>query len=148
MGKFSRIVIVGIAAGLLLSVWGTLSQLALNPLASGVTGVFKSQGFQLVLLGFFLDLVLGFFFVLAFAIFRRAWPESFVKRLAFFWATLLLIGIAPRVFDMYRLLAVPGKLVAGWAVSWVAESLLVAVLIALLFPRRNAARKGTGNTDG
>ncbi len=135
MERFGRIVLVGIAAGLLLSIWGTLSRVVLSPLAGDAAALFKEQDFQLVLLGFFLDLALGFFYVVAYAIIRRRGPAAFWKRFLLFWVILLTVGVLPRAVEAYRMLAVPDRLTLAWGIVWTAEALTLALVIALLFPK-------------
>lgn len=134
MDKLGRILLVGVVAGLALSILGTLTQLVLSSLRADVE-FFKGQDFQIVLLGFFFDLAIGFFYVLAFAISRRVGPEKFWKKFVLFWLLLLLVGVVPRAASVYRYLDVPDFLVLAWMVAWAVEALFVAALVVLLFPK-------------
>ncbi|NIT35796.1 MAG: hypothetical protein GTN49_04745 [candidate division Zixibacteria bacterium] len=134
MDKLGRILLVGIVAGLALSILGTLTQLVLSPLRAEVE-FFKGQNFQMVLLGLFFDLAIGFFYVLAFAISKRAGPGRFWKKFVLFWLLLLLVGVVPRAASVYRYLDVPDLLALAWMVAWAVEALVVAALVVLLFPK-------------
>jgi hypothetical protein len=140
MEKIGRILLVGVVAGLVLSILGTVSlgtvsRLALTPLAVDIEIFLKEQGFQLVLIGFFFDLAIGFLYVLAFALFKRACPANFVSRFLLFWLMLVLLGVVPKVADVYRFFKAPDFLVLAWLVSWAFQALVVAVVIALLYPK-------------
>jgi hypothetical protein len=142
MEKLGRVLLVGVVAGLALSIMGTVTHLLVTPLTVDVERVFKDQGFEIVLLGFFFDLVIGFLYVLAFAIFRGACPEHFWKKFVLFWALLLLIGVVPRAADVYRYFKFPDLLVLAWLVAWAAEALVVTALVVLLFPKSGAGARG------
>ncbi|HUV85765.1 MAG TPA: hypothetical protein VMX79_01490 [bacterium] len=142
MEKLGRVLLVGVVAGLALSIMGTVTHLLVTPLTVDVERVFKDQGFEIVLLGFFFDLATGFFYVLAFAIFRGACPENFWKKFVLFWLLLLLIGVVPRAADVYRYFKFPDLLVLAWLVAWAAEALVVTALVALLFPKTKAGAQG------
>ena len=142
MEKLGRVLLVGVVAGLALSIMGTVTHLVLSPLTVDVEEVFKEQGFEIVLLGFFFDLAIGFFYVLAFAIFRGACPERFWKKFVLFWLLLLLISVVPRAADVYRYFKFPDVLVLAWLVSWAAEAFVVTALVVLLFPKSKAAAQG------
>jgi hypothetical protein len=144
MERLGRILLVGVVAGLALSIMGTVTHLVLSPLTVDVADFFKEQGFEIVLLGFFFDLVIGFLYVLAFAIFRGASPERFWKKFVLFWLLLLLIGVVPRAADVYRYFKFPDVLVLAWLVAWAVEALVVTALIVLLFPKPKA-RAQEGN---
>jgi hypothetical protein len=144
MERLGRILLVGVVAGLVLSIMGTVTHLVLSPFRVDVADFFKDQGFEIVLLGFFFDLVIGFLYVLAFAIFRGACPENYWKKFVLFWFLLLLIGVVPRAADVYRYFKFPGVLVAAWLVAWAVEALVVTALVVLLFPKSNA-RAQEGN---
>lgn len=133
---------VGVVAGLALSIMGTVTHLVLSPLMMDVEDVFKEQGFEIVLLGFFFDLAIGFFYVLAFAIFRGACPGRFWKKFVLFWLLLLLISVVPRAADVYRYFKFPDVLVLAWLVSWAAEAFVVTALVVLLFPKTKAGAQG------
>jgi hypothetical protein len=135
MEKIGRILLVGVVVGLALSILGTVSRLALTPLAVDIEIFLKEQGFQLVLIGFFFDLAIGFLYVLAFALFKRGRPGSFVSRFLFFWLLLVRVGVVPKVADVYRFFKAPDFLVLAWLVSWAFQALVVAVVIALLYPK-------------
>jgi hypothetical protein len=141
MEKLGRILLVGVVAGLALSIMGTVTHLLVTPLTVDVEHVFKEQGFEIVLLGFFFDLAIGFFYVLAFAIFRGACPERFWKKFVLFWLLLLLIGVVPRAADVYRYFKFPNLLVLAWLVAWAAEALVVTALVVLLFPKSKAGAR-------
>jgi hypothetical protein len=142
MEKLGRVLLVGVVAGLALSIMGTVTHLVLSPLTVDVEEVFKEQGFEIVLLGFFFDLAIGFFYVLAFAIFRGACPERFWKKFVLFWLLLLLISVVPRAADVYRYFKFPDVLVLAWLVSWAAEAFVVTALVVLLFPKSKAGAQG------
>lgn len=142
MEKLGRVLLVGVVAGLALSIMGTVTHLVLSPLTVDVEAVFKEQGFEIVLLGFFFDLAIGFFYVLAFAIFRGACPGRFWKKFVLFWLLLLLIGVVPRAADVYRYFKFPDALVLAWLVSWAAEAFVVTALVVLLFPKSKAGAQG------
>ncbi len=144
MERLGRILLVGVVAGLVLSIMGTVTHLVLSPLRVDVADFFKEQGFEIVLLGFFFDLVIGFLYVLAFAIFRGACPENYWKKFVLFWFLLLLIGVVPRAADVYRYFKFPDVLVLAWLVAWAAEALVVTALVVLLFPK-SKARAQEGN---
>jgi quinol-cytochrome oxidoreductase complex cytochrome b subunit len=145
MERLGRILLVGVVAGLALSVTGTATRLAVKPLTFDVESFFKEENFEIILLGFFFDLAVGFFYVLAFAIFRGACPESYWKKFVLFWLLLLLIGVVPRAADVYRYFKFPDVLVLAWLVAWAAEALVVTALVVLLFPKSKAAAQG-GNS--
>lgn len=142
MEKLGRVLLVGVVAGLALSIMGTVTHLVLSPLMMDVEDVFKEQGFEIVLLGFFFDLAIGFFYVLAFAILRGACPERFWKKFVLFWLLLLLISVVPRAADVYRYFKFPDVLVLAWLVSWAAEAFVVTALVVLLFPKTKAGAQG------
>ncbi len=142
MEKLGRVLLVGVVAGLALSIMGTVTHLVLSPLRVDVADFFKDENFEIVLLGFFFDLAIGFFYVLAFAIFRGASPERFWKKFVLFWLLLLLIGVVPRAADVYRYFKFPDVLVLAWLVSWAAETLVVTALVVLLFPKTKAGAQG------
>lgn len=146
MEKLGRILLVGVVAGLALSIMGTVTHLLVTPLTVDVEHVFKEQGFEIVLLGFFFDLAIGFFYVLAFAIFRGACPEHFWKKFVLFWVLLLLVGVVPRAADVYRYFKFPNLLVLAWLVAWAAEALVVTALVVLLFPKAKAGAGAQGDT--
>lgn len=135
MNKIGRILLVGVVAGLALSILGTVTRLVVTPLTVDVEKLFRDQGFQIVLLGFFFDLVIGFLYVLAFSIFGGGRPGSFFKRAFAFWALLLLVGVVPRAADAYRYFDFPSLLVLAWLVAWAFEALVVTVLVVLLYPK-------------
>ncbi len=141
MEKVGRVVLVGILAGLVLSAAGTIAHLVLAPFAVGVKeGLLReSPPWQLVLLGFFFDLAVGFFYVLAFALFRRAVAGAWVTRFLLFWLALVLLGVVPRAAGEYAYFNLPDKLLLASAVAWAAEAMLAALVIALLYPKDKAA---------
>lgn len=141
MEKLGRILLVGVVAGLALSIMGTVTHLLVTPLTVDVERVFKDQGFEIVLLGFFFDLATGFFYVLAFAIFRGVCPERFWKKFILFWVLLLLVGVVPRAADVYRYFKFPDLLVLAWLIAWAVEALVVTALVVLLFPRSKAGAR-------
>lgn len=142
MDKLGRVLLVGVVAGLALSIMGTVTHLLVTPLTVDLKDVFKKQDLEIVLLGFFFDLAIGFFYVLAFAIFRGACPERFWKKFVLFWLLLLLIGVVPRAADVYRYFKFPDLLVLAWLVAWAAEALVVTALVVLLFPKTKAGAQG------
>lgn len=142
MDKLGRVLLVGVVAGLALSIMGTVTHLLVTPLTVDLRDVFKKQDLEIVLLGFFFDLAIGFFYVLAFAIFRGACPERFWKKFVLFWLLLLLIGVVPRAADVYRYFKFPDLLVLAWLVAWAAEALVVTALVVLLFPKTKVGAQG------
>lgn len=146
MEKLGRILLVGVVAGLVLSILGTVTQLVLSPFKGELEGFFRHQDFEIVLLGFFFDLAIGFFYVSAFAIFRGACPERFWKKFVLFWLLLLLIGVVPRAADVYRYFKFPDMLVLAWLVSWAVEAFVVTALVVLLFPRPKAGSRAQSGT--
>jgi hypothetical protein len=139
MEKIGRILLVGVVAGLALSIVGTVTQLVLTSFAGDAEPFFKEQGFQIILLGFFFDLVIGFLYVLAFALFRGGRPEPFWRKLVMFWLLLFLVGVVPRAADAYRYWKIPDLMALAWFASWAVEALVVSVLVALLYPKPNKA---------
>jgi hypothetical protein len=142
MEKLGRILLTGVVAGLALSILGTVTHLLVTPLTVDVEYVFKEQGFEIVLLGFFFDLAVGFFYVLAFAIFRGACPKQFWKKFVFFWLLLLLIGVVPRAADVYRYFKFSNLLVLAWLVAWALEALVVTAIVVILYPKAKAGVQG------
>jgi hypothetical protein len=143
MDKLARIVLLGIAAGLVVSIWGTVSHLIVSPLGPGTDEFFKKQDFHLILVTFAFNVALGFFYVAAYALIGGAGGAAPWRRLLSFWGVLCLAGVAPRALFLYRYLSLPDKYVIGWAVSWLAEALFVAGVVALLWPRPKAAVKAS-----
>ena len=135
MNRIGRILLVAVVAGLALSIMGTVTRLAVTPLTVDVESLFRDQDFEIVLLGFFFDLAVGFLYVLAFAIFAGGRRESFWKKAVAFWSLLLLVGVVPRAADVYRCFNFPDLLVLAWLVAWALEALVVTVLVVLLFPK-------------
>lgn len=134
MEKLGKILLVGMGAGLVVSVWGSLSHLLLTPFAPAQL-FFKKQGFELVVLTFGLNLILGFFYVAAYALTGNGRPGPRWRRILSFWGLLLLVGAAPRALIVYRYFPLPDEYVVGWAVSWAIEAALVAILVTFLWPR-------------
>lgn len=147
MEKLGRILLTGVVAGLALSIMGTVTHLLVTPLTVDVERVFRDQGFEIVLLGFFFDLAIGFFYVLAFAIFRGACPKRFWTKLVFFWLLLLLIGVVPRAADVYRYFRFPDLLVLAWLVAWAVEALVVTALVVILFPKDKGGAQGDTKSE-
>jgi len=147
MEKLSKILLVGIGAGLVVSIWGSLSHLLLTPFAPGAQVFFKKQGFELVVLTFGLNLILGFFYVAAYALTGNGRPGPRWRRVLSFWGLLLLIGAAPRALIVYRYFPLPDEYVLAWAASWAAEAALVAILITFLWPRAKAVLTETRRTS-
>jgi hypothetical protein len=135
MNRIGRILLVGVVAGLALSIMGTVTRLVVTPLTVDVEKLFREQDFEIVLLGFFFDLAIGFLYVLAFSIFGGGRPGNFIKRAVAFWALLLLMGVVPRVADVYRYFDFPSLLVLAWLVAWAFEALVVTALVVLLYPK-------------
>lgn len=135
MNRIGRILLAAVVAGLALSIMGTVMRLVVTPLTVDVESLFRDQGFQIVLLGFFFDLVVGFLYVMAFAIFAGGRREAFWKKALAFWSLLLLVGVVPRAADVYRYFELPNPLVLAWLVGWALEALVVTVLAVLLFPK-------------
>jgi hypothetical protein len=135
MNRIGRILLVAIVAGLALSILGTVTRLVVTPLTVDVEKLFRDQDFEIVLLGFFFDLAIGFLYVLAFAIFAGGRREVFWKKALAFWSLLLLVGVVPRAADAYRYFEFPNLLVLAWLIAWALEALIVTVLVVLLFPK-------------
>jgi len=133
MDKIGRILLVGVVAGLLISALGTATHLVLTPLTAGVTGL-RAITFQTVLVGFLFDLGLGFLFVLAYAVVRRAVTGAAWKRVLLFWVVLLAAGAAPRAACLYRSFLLPDRLVLALSIAAAVEMLAVAVVVVLLYP--------------
>jgi len=135
MNKIGRILLAAVVAGLALSILGTVTRIVVTPLTVDVESFFKDQNFEIVLLGFFFDLAVGFLYVLAFALFAGGRREVFWKKALAFWSLLLLVGVVPRAADVYRYFKFPDPLVLAWLVAWAFEALVVTVLVVLLFPK-------------
>jgi hypothetical protein len=150
VNKIGRVLLAAVVAGLALSIMGTLARLIATPLTVDVEPFFKNQNFQMVLLGFFFDLVTGFFYVLAYVILKGGRRESFWKEAGLFWLLLLLVGVVPRAADVYRYFQFPNRLVLAWLVSWAIEALVVTVLIVLLFrkPKLETGSRGNALSEG
>jgi hypothetical protein len=134
MRKFGRIVVVGLAGGLVVFLWGTASHLVLSPFAVG-SNVFREADLARVLWSFGLNLVLGFFYVAAYALVNGGHERGMGRRLLNFFGLLFLMGVAPRALISYRYFELPARAVAGWTISWTVEALLVALIVALWWPR-------------
>jgi len=135
MNKIGRILLAAVVAGLALSILGTVTRIVVTPLTVDVESFFKDQNFEIVLLGFFFDLAVGFLYVLAFALFAGGRREVFWKKALAFWSLLLLVGVVPRAAAVYRYFEFPDPLVLAWLVAWAFEALVVTVLVVLLFPK-------------
>ena len=158
MEKIGRILLVAVVAGLALSILGTVTHLAqsaltadlevslIDPITGASESFFKEQDFEIVLLGFFFDLAIGFLYVLAFAICAGGRRENFWKKAVAFWSLLFLVGVVPRAADVYRYFKFPDLLVLMWLIAWAFEALVVTVLVVLLFPKPKLETESRGNT--
>lgn len=134
MPRSGRVLLIGVAAGFVLSIYGTASRLLLTPVTVGSTAALKANNFQSVLLSFFLDVVLGVLFVGAYYIFFGRNGTPWLKRFLSFGGMLAFAGVLPRVITVYKYFAVTDKLVAAWAGVWLLEAVVMALLISLLYP--------------
>jgi hypothetical protein len=146
MNKIGRILLAAVVAGLALSIMGTATRLTVTSVVADAESLFKVQDFKAVLLGFFFDLATGFFYVLAFAVLAGGRRVNFVKQALAFWSLLLLLSVVPRAADIYRYFKFPDLLVLVWLIAWAVETLVVAVLVVLLYPKSSA--KAQGNSAG
>jgi len=134
MDKIGRLLLIGVAAGFILSIYGTVSRLVLAPFVAASASALKAHDFRSVLLAFFLDVVTGVLYVGAYYIFFGRNGTSWARRFLSFWAMLVLASVLPRIVTVYKYFAVTDKLVVVWAAAWLLEATLVAVLISLLYP--------------
>ena len=134
MKKLGRIVIVGIAGGLIVFLWGTASHLVLSPFALA-SNVYRETEFVRVCWSFAMNLVLGFFYAGAYALVNGGKDYRAGRRVLTFLGLLFLMGVAPRALIAYRYFGLNLPAVLGWTISWTVEAILVAIAVVLLWPR-------------
>jgi len=144
MEKIGRMVLLGVIAGLLVSVIGTVARLVASSWTADYPGL-READFQAVLVGFLLDLVAGWLFVAAYAIFHKGAAAPRWKSGLLFWFLLMFIGVFPRAADFYRIFTLPGKAVLTWGGAWTLQAFVVAALIILFYP---PARGGAAAAPG
>ncbi len=134
MRKLGRIVVVGIAGGLVVFLWGTVSHWVLSHFEVG-SDMFRETDLPRIFWSFGLNLILGFFYVAAYALTNGGRDRRMWLRLLKFFGLLFLVGVAPRALISYRYFELSASAVVGWTFSWAVEALLVAWLVALWWPR-------------
>lgn len=133
MERIGRLLLAGVVAGLIISVFGTAGRLVATPWLTGFKGL-RETNFQGVIVGFFFDLLAGWLAAGAYALASKANAVAFWRRAGGFFLLLLFLSVVPRAAEFYRLFALPGPAVMIWAGAALVQSIFVAVVIALICP--------------